>query len=327
MASTSATIPPSNAPIVTGAHNASAPGPTLSNRSSHHSIISTSSQSAQQHIQGNASNPGTSANTSRHQRKMKAARDNSTELNRIQVERIWADRIEKELQMQRAFPANWGFLVGKAAVQGTTASSRRPEQEAFTVKSVLHPPTGVPRTHSTIPTSARPATSASKRAVSSSQPATAVIHINQHTNSHTHHLQSVYKSAYTPAVFTFQGGGSGSQNALPDRFAALPNKKELRQATRTIAIQQRQQAQQQPAAHVPPTSNSEYGWRFPGTLPLERYGSTSANHRQAYAQVSRRDGGLLPAARKPKAGSHGTFPACCISHTISVPLVGVHPKR
>jgi hypothetical protein len=107
---------------------------------------------------------------------------------------------------------------------------------------------------------------------------------NAHANVDSHRIKSVYGAVFTPQVFL--------DAELPDRFAALPNNRDLRQ--RIVAHQVMGNGPINGPKRLPMTSTREYGWTWAGAPKLERFGSTSANHSRAHALGSGLKG-LIPA--------------------------------
>ncbi|KAI9187621.1 hypothetical protein H9P43_002012 [Blastocladiella emersonii ATCC 22665] len=208
--------------------------------------------------------------------------------NRIIDERIWADRVERELRAQRDYEQQWGFMLPLQKDRVTELRDRKAKEglasSPFNVHSIMHPPTS---------TRVKPLAANGGTAGAAAPPKP----LNQHIDLRLHRYQSVYKSAFTPTVFadaradtgrkppppaeTGSGTGTAAAATLPNRYAALPNKKDAARVLRQF------QGDWNPtpvsSTAFPTTSNCEYGWKWRGCNPLERFGSTSADLRRSHA--------------------------------------------
>ncbi|KAI9221859.1 hypothetical protein BC828DRAFT_54453 [Blastocladiella britannica] len=225
--------------------------------------------------------------------------------NRIHAERIWADRVDRELRAHRDYYKHWGFMVPKPA------SPRTP----FGVVSVLRPPSVASKT---------------------AGPTAVLTAANQHADETRHRVESVYRSAYTRAVHerpgstpiaTMHSSGQTKGIALPARYAALPNTKDVRRQLRAaaaVATAASGAGSTSPRAStriVPMTTTAEYGHMWLGAPALERFGSTSADaRRNSVAAVP------VPVAAIPTAPVAGGALAAHDTHAggaAGAPLAGV----
>ncbi|KAJ3364064.1 hypothetical protein GGF32_002838 [Allomyces javanicus] len=132
----------------------------------------------------------------------------AAEPDRIREERLWSDRVARELAAQRDFDQAWGFMLPHHASRAETLRDRRAKQgltvDPFNVHSILHPPARAPAVPIPTATHAPKAlvggvTAAAVLAAESAPPPVRALLLNQHLDESTHRHQSVYKAAYTAA--------------------------------------------------------------------------------------------------------------------------------
>ncbi|KAJ3368371.1 hypothetical protein GGF31_006462 [Allomyces arbusculus] len=132
----------------------------------------------------------------------------TAESDRIREERLWSDRVARELAAQRDFDQAWGFMLPHHASRAEALRDRRAKQgltvDPFNVHSILHPPARAPAVPIPTATHAPKAlvggvTAAAVMAAESAPPPVRALLLNQHLDESTHRHQSVYKAAYTAA--------------------------------------------------------------------------------------------------------------------------------
>ncbi|KNE60859.1 hypothetical protein AMAG_06623 [Allomyces macrogynus ATCC 38327] len=130
------------------------------------------------------------------------------EPDRIREERLWSDRVARELAAQHDFDQAWGFMLPHHASRAEALRDRRAKQgltvDPFNVHSILHPPARAPAVPIPTVTHAPKAlvggvTAAAVLAAESAPPPVRALLLNQHLDESTHRHQSVYKAAYTAA--------------------------------------------------------------------------------------------------------------------------------